>query len=87
MSKTISPLIFLTLSDFEVPDIEEESTSKIKGAKLLPERFDIDIGQPQELIVTIELAKPEEPLEAIILVIPTKVHVKQSKKTKKPGLF
>ena len=73
----------LTFLDFNVPDLLPEDLGKIKGAVLVPESLVLDlIDEPQ-----FELSPhPEKKVvsEPVVIVIPTKVHKKE---TKKKGLF
>ena len=73
----------LTFLDFEVPDVEEDDLFKIKGAKMIPERLVLDLGEFPDC-ATSPLPEKQEAEEHVVVVIKTKVHTKQ---TKKKGLF
>ena len=73
----------LILSDFDVPDFEQDSLFKIKGAKMIPETLVLDLGEIPECGSSPLPEKPEAE-EPVVVVIKTKVYTKQ---IKKKGLF
>lgn len=78
MSKITSPLTHLIPLDCDVPDFAQEFAYKLKGAKIVVEKLDIDMDDapactPSEL-------PDKEAVEEEAIIIPTKVHKKQTKK-------